>query len=61
MKVAKVEIASVDFKLWCERCCIRIAPNEERTVSRGKAYHPNCYSKISSTTSKSKGRSAATS
>lgn len=60
MKEAKVETASVDFKLWCERCCIRIAPNEERTVSRGKTYHTNCYSKISPTISKPKGRSAST-
>src|SRR2546422_8246310 len=32
MKKAKVEISKPDFKLWCELCCLRIAPSEERTV-----------------------------
>lgn len=34
-----------EFRVWCERCCIRIAPNEERTVSRGKTYHASCHAK----------------
>ncbi len=46
MKVAKVEVPIVEFKIWCEQCCIRIAPNEERTVIDGKAYHSQCHSKL---------------
>jgi len=45
MKVAKVENRSAEFKVWCETCCIRVAPNEERTVVQGKTYHTRCYSK----------------
>ena len=47
MKKPKVEISKPDFKLWCESCCLRIAPLEERTVVLDKAYHPRCYSKLS--------------
>ena len=36
----------VEFKVWCERCSIRIAPNEERTAVRNKMYHVSCYSKL---------------
>ena len=43
---AKVEKVVAEFRIWCERCCIRLAPNEERTVMQGKIYHPNCYSKV---------------
>jgi hypothetical protein len=47
MKAVKVvESASAEFRVWCESCCIRVAPNEVRTVVRGKTYHPNCYSKL---------------
>ena len=46
MKAAKVENTSAEFKVWCESCCIRVAPNEARTVVRGKTYHPQCYSKL---------------
>jgi len=44
MKVARIENAEV--KVWCESCCIRVAPNEERTVVRGKTYHVRCYAKL---------------
>ena len=48
MKVAKaMETQGTDIRVWCEQCCIRIAPHEERTASRGKTYHPHCYSKLS--------------
>jgi hypothetical protein len=47
MKKAKVEISKSDFKVWCESCCLRIAPSEERRVVLDKAYHPRCYSKLS--------------
>lgn len=46
MKAAKVDSTVVEFRVWCESCCVRVAPNEERTVVRGKTYHPNCYSKL---------------
>jgi hypothetical protein len=46
MKTAKVENKSADLRVWCEVCCIRIAPSEERTVIKGKTYHSNCYSKL---------------
>ena len=45
---AKVESASTEHRVWCESCCIRIAPNEERTNVGSKAYHKHCYSKLSS-------------
>jgi len=46
MKVAKFD-KQVEFRVWCESCCVRVAPNEEREVVGGKTYHPNCYSKLS--------------
>ena len=47
MKKAKVEISKPDLRVWCESCCLRIAPLEERRVVLDKAYHPQCYSKLS--------------
>ena len=38
-----------EFKIWCEECCIRIAPNEERVVNSGKMFHAQCYSKLVAT------------
>ena len=35
-----------EFKIWCEQCSIRIAPNEERVMNSGKIYHAQCYSKL---------------
>ena len=47
MKAAKVvETTEVPFKIWCERCSIRIAPNEERVAVRDKTYHATCHSKL---------------
>jgi hypothetical protein len=46
MKTAKDENRSTELKVWCEVCCIRIAPSEERTVIQGKTYHLNCYRKL---------------
>jgi hypothetical protein len=47
MKAAKiVAIAETPFKIWCERCSIRIAPNEERVAVRDKTYHATCHSKL---------------
>jgi hypothetical protein len=51
MKVAKaMETQGTDIRVWCEHCCIRIAPHEERTATRGKTYHSHCYSKVAATT-----------
>jgi hypothetical protein len=36
MKVAKTDTLKAEFRIWCEKCNIRVAPNEERTVVRGK-------------------------
>lgn len=55
MKVAKVsENPEIPFKIWCERCSIRIAPNEERVAVRDKTYHTTCHSKLTSAHSKAK-------
>jgi len=43
--MAKTEIVKVDFRIWCEYCSIRVAPNEEQKVVAGKTYHPQCYPK----------------
>jgi hypothetical protein len=45
---AKVESSgtAAEFKIWCEECCIRIAPFDERIVSKGKTYHARCYAKL---------------
>src|SRR5215813_5863661 len=44
---AKVENASTELRVWCESCCIRIAPSEERISVGNKTYHKHCYSKLS--------------
>jgi len=55
VKVAKVsENPEIPFKIWCERCSIRIAPNEERVAVRDKTYHTTCHSKLTSAHSKAK-------
>lgn len=47
MKAPKVaDPIEVPFKVWCERCSIRIAPNEERVSVRDKMYHATCHSKL---------------
>jgi hypothetical protein len=43
----KVENVNTEIRVWCESCCIRIAPSEQRTTVRGKTYHSHCYSKLS--------------
>jgi hypothetical protein len=45
---AKLQIiaAKIDTRVWCEECCIRIAPNDERTVVGTKVYHPRCHSRV---------------
>lgn len=41
----KIDKVVAEFRIWCDICSIRIAPNEEKTVVEDKTYHPNCYSK----------------
>jgi len=45
LKTAKVDNTKDEFKVWCGICNIRLAPNEERALVRGKTYHPRCYTK----------------
>jgi len=56
MKAAK----EPEFKIWCEQCYIRIAPNEERIMNSGKIYHTQCYSKLVTTGSIAKKTKHAT-
>ena len=51
---AKVEVPNIALKVWCERCRIRIARNEERSVLNGRTYHTRCYSKLHPASSKLK-------
>ena len=44
-KMDSTAVENCDFKVWCEYCSIRIAPNEERITSDGKIYHQHCYAK----------------
>jgi hypothetical protein len=47
MKAAKSgATVEAPFKIWCEYCSIRIAPNEERVSLRDKTYHASCHSKV---------------
>jgi hypothetical protein len=46
MNAAKVKSLEAEFKVWCESCCFRVAPNEQRIVVHGKTYHSHCYSKL---------------
>jgi hypothetical protein len=49
MKAPKAEnTPPAELKVWCESCCLRVAPNEERTAVHGKTYHSRCYSKLNS-------------
>jgi len=54
----KIEKADVKFRVWCDFCSIRIAPNEERVAMDGKTYHQRCYSKTFSAVSKAKTKSS---
>jgi len=54
MKASKAAVSEPDFKIWCEQCSIRIAPNEERIMNNGKIYHTQCHSKLFATDSNQK-------
>jgi hypothetical protein len=60
MKAKKVEVPTIEFRVWCEDCCIRIAPHEERTTADGKIYHPRCYSRLPSGNGKAAASPALT-
>jgi hypothetical protein len=51
-KMDSAEVGSGEFKVWCEQCSIRIAPNEARVAGDGKIYHQHCYEKYFAPTSK---------
>ena len=59
MKAKTLDVPSAEFRIWCEACRIRIAPQEERTIAGGKIYHPHCYSKLPSANGGSKTASQA--
>ncbi len=45
MKTVKEKVKVPDFRVWCDECCIRIAPYEEKLTVHGKTYHETCYVK----------------
>jgi hypothetical protein len=57
MKTDKADVKSSEFRVWCDCCSIRIAPNEEQIAVDGKTYHQRCYSKTFSAASKAKTNS----
>jgi len=48
MKIDKAEVKAAEFRVWCDFCSIRIAPNEEQIAVEGKTYHQRCYPKTKS-------------
>ena len=52
---AKTVISYLSQPVWCQHCCIRIAPYDLRTVFHGKPYHRDCYAKISHGNGKNRG------
>ena len=58
MKIDKADVIPAEFRVWCDCCSIRIAPNEEQIAAGGKTYHQRCYSKTFSAVSKAKTKSS---
>ena len=58
MKIDKADVIPAEFRVWCDCCSIRIAPNEEQIAVDGKIYHQRCYSKTSFAVSKAKTKSS---
>ena len=58
MKIEKADVKPTEFRVWCDCCSIRIAPNEEQIAAGGKTYHQRCYSKTFSAVSKTKTKSS---
>src|ERR1051325_10429574 len=59
MKQTKASVNTADFRIWCERCSIRIAPHEEKIQLAEKTYHSRCYSKEVSPSENAKGAAAS--
>jgi len=59
MKTGKADVKVAEFRVWCDCCSVRIAPNEEQTTVAGKTYHQRCYSKTFSQVSTAKTKSRA--
>ena len=58
MKIEKAGLKPAEFRVWCDCCSIRIAPNEEQIAMAGKTYHQRCYSKTFPAVSKAKTKSS---
>jgi len=58
MKIEKADVKPAEFRVWCNCCSIRIAPNEEQIAVDGKFYHKRCYSKTFSGVSKAQTKSS---
>jgi hypothetical protein len=54
MKREKSDVKAGEFRVWCDCCSIRIAPNEEQIALDGKTYHQRCHSKTFPAVSKAK-------
>jgi hypothetical protein len=51
---------SVPNGVWCDRCCVRIAPYEPRIEKNGKLYHGECYSKSAGSEGEKSGAGTGT-
>ena len=58
MKIKEADGKPAEFRVWCDGCSIRIAPNEDQIAVDGKIYHQRCYSKTFSAVSKAKTKSS---
>jgi hypothetical protein len=58
MKIEKSDVKAGEFRVWCDCCSIRIAPNEEQIAVDGKTYHKRCHSKTVPAASKAKTKSS---
>ena len=58
MKIQKADVKPGEFRVWCDCCSIRIAPNEQQMSVDGKIYHQRCYSKTFPAVSKAKTKSS---
>jgi len=57
MKIDKGDAKAAEFRVWCDFCSIRIAPNEEQIAVEDKTYHQRCYAKAKpAPTLQSRGR-----
>ena len=58
MKIQMADVKTAEFRVWCDCCSIRIAPNEDQIAVGGKIYHQRCYSTTFSAVSKAKTKSS---